>query len=76
MNSIGLLDALPLWGVFAGSALLVVISLYIGFKLGAFERSRIPDESTVYTGNAVGSALGACRKMATIAASTSKPAAT
>jgi hypothetical protein len=54
----GALDALPLWGLFLGIVLLVLLSVESGYRLGRYRRSRSDQEKEVPVGAMVGSTLG------------------
>ena len=54
----GLLDALPLWGLFLAIVALVLISIEGGYRLGNYRRSRSNTEKEAPVGAMVGSTLG------------------
>jgi len=54
----GLLDALPLWGLFLAIMALVLISIEGGYRLGNYRRSRSSLEKEAPVGAMVGSTLG------------------
>jgi len=55
---VGLLDALPLWGLFLAIVALVLISIEGGYRLGNYRRSRSITEKEAPVGAMVGSTLG------------------
>jgi len=55
---VGLLDALPLWGLFLAIVALVLISIEGGYRLGNYRRSRSNTEKEAPVGAMVGSTLG------------------
>src|SRR6266480_5557471 len=54
----GLLDALPLWGVFIAILFVVLISVECGYRLGKYRRSRHEQEKQAPVGTMVGATLG------------------
>src|SRR6184192_2020185 len=54
----GLLDALPLWGVFIAILLVVLLSVECGYRLGKYRRSRHEREKEAPVGTMVGATLG------------------
>ena len=58
MQSSGLLDALPLWGLFLAILLLVLLSVEGGYRLGIYRRSRSEEEKEAPVGAMVGATLG------------------
>jgi hypothetical protein len=54
----GLLDALPLWGVFIAILLIVLLSVECGYRLGMFRRRRSEQEKEAPVGTMVGATLG------------------
>src|SRR6187549_1664121 len=55
---VGLLDALPLWGLFLAIVALVLISIEGGYRLGNYRRSRSNTEKEAPVGAMVGATLG------------------
>src|SRR5438270_5272516 len=53
----GLLDALPLWGVFIAILFVVLISVECGYRLGKYRRSRHEQEKQAPVGTMVGATL-------------------
>jgi hypothetical protein len=53
-----LLDYVPLWGVFLGTVLLVVLSVEVGFRVGGFRRRLTNAEKDAPVGAIVGATLG------------------
>jgi hypothetical protein len=53
-----LLDYVPLWGVFFGTVLVVVLSVEVGFQIGGFRRRRSDAEKEAPVGSIVGATLG------------------
>jgi uncharacterized protein (TIGR02246 family) len=58
MQSSGLLDALPLGGLFLAILALVLFSVEGGYRLGRFRRDRTEDEKEAPVGAMVGATLG------------------
>ena len=58
MESIALLDLLPLWGLFATTIALVFISIECGYRLGRYRRSHSDQEKEAPVGAIVGATLG------------------
>ena len=58
MYSHGPLDALPLWGLFMATLLLVLLSVEGGYRLGKYRRSRSEEEKEAPVGAMVGATLG------------------
>src|SRR6516162_4491839 len=58
MQSNGVLDALPLWGLFAAIVLVVLLSVECGYRLGKYRRSRSEEEKEAPVGAMVGATLG------------------
>jgi len=58
MESNGLLDALPLWGVFVAILVVVLLSVECGYRLGKYRRSRHEQEKEAPVGTIVGATLG------------------
>src|SRR5437879_5670302 len=54
----GLLDALPLWGVFVSILAIVLLSVECGYRLGKYRRSRHEQEKEAPLGTMVGAPLG------------------
>src|SRR5436189_2549739 len=54
----GLLDALPLWGVFIAILFVVLISVECGYRLGKYRRSQREQEKEAPVGTMVGATLG------------------
>ena len=52
------LDTLPLWGVFAATLLLVLLSVELGYRLGRYRHKTTPREKEEPVGAMVGSTLG------------------
>lgn len=52
------LDFLPIWGIFLGSVIVIVISIEIGFFLGRRKLARMKGNETTYVGGAVAATLG------------------
>jgi hypothetical protein len=53
-----LLDAFPLWAVFLGTVIAVLIAAEIGFRIGLWMQRRDPETKTPVTGTVVGGLLG------------------
>src|SRR6516164_1870019 len=58
MQNNGILDALPLWGLFVVILLVVLISVECGYRLGKYRRSRHEQEKETPVGTMVGATLG------------------
>jgi hypothetical protein len=58
MESNGLLDALPLWGLFIGILLVVLLSIECGYRLGKYRRDHREQEKETPVGTIVGATLG------------------
>jgi hypothetical protein len=58
MYSHGPLDALPLWGLFMATLLLVLLSVEGGYRLGKYRRSRSEEEKEAPVGAMAGATLG------------------
>jgi hypothetical protein len=58
MQNNGILDALPLWGLFAVILLVVLLSVEFGYRLGKYRRSRSEQEKEAPVGTMVGATLG------------------
>ena len=58
MQSNGLLDALPLWGLFIAILFIVLVSVECGYRLGEYRRSRHEQEKQAPVGTMVGATLG------------------
>ena len=58
MQSHGPLDALPLWGLFIATLLLVLLAVEGGYRLGTYRRSRSEQEKEAPVGAMVGATLG------------------
>ncbi len=54
----GLLDHLPLWGLFLATLVLVLLSIEVGHRLGQYRRRRSEDEKVATVGAIVGATLG------------------
>lgn len=53
----GLMDALPLWGLFGATVVLVLLSIEGGYGLGRYRRQRSEDEKEAPVGAIVGATL-------------------
>ena len=53
-----LLDALPLWAVFLGTVIAVLIAAEIGFQIGLWIKRRSPEGKSPVSGTVVGGLLG------------------
>lgn len=53
-----LLDSLPMWGVFLGSVVLIVIAVEIGYSLGRRKLARVKNGESHHIGGAVAATLG------------------
>jgi len=58
MDRHGPLDALPLWGLFMATLLLVLLSVEGGYRLGQYRRSRSEEEKEAPVGAMAGATLG------------------
>ena len=58
MESNGLLDAVPLWGLFIIILLVALLSVEGGYRLGRYRRNRHKEEKEAPVGTMVGAALG------------------
>jgi hypothetical protein len=58
MESSGLLDALPLWGLFIVILFVALLSVECGYRLGRYRRDRRKEEKEAPVGTMVGAALG------------------
>jgi hypothetical protein len=58
MPNIGLLDALPLWGLFLAIVLLALLSIEVGYHSGKYRRDRAKDEKEGPVGAMAGTTLG------------------
>jgi hypothetical protein len=58
MESNGLLDALPLWGLFIAILVVVLLSVECGYRLGRYRRNRHEQEKETPVGTMVGATLG------------------
>jgi len=58
MQNNGILDALPLWGLFIFILLVVLLSVECGYRLGKYRRSRSEQEKEAPVGTMVGATLG------------------
>ena len=58
MESNGLLDALPLWGVFIVILVVVLLSVEFGYRLGRYRRGHHETEKEAPLGTMVGATLG------------------
>jgi hypothetical protein len=58
MQSGGLLDLLPLWGVFLATVVLVVVSIEGGYQLGRYRRRQSESEDRPPVGEMVAATLG------------------
>lgn len=58
MPNSGLIDALPLWGLFGATVVVVLLSIEGGYRLGQFRRRRSEDEKEAPVGAIVGATLG------------------
>lgn len=58
MEPTGLLDALPLWGLFVVILLVVLVSVELGYRLAKYSRSRHEQEKEAPLGTMVGATLG------------------
>jgi hypothetical protein len=58
MESNGVLDAIPLWGVFIAILLVVLLSVECGYRIGKYRRDRREWEKEPPVGTMVGATLG------------------
>jgi hypothetical protein len=58
MQNNGVLDALPLWGLFIVILVVVLLSVECGYRLGKYRRSRSEQEKEAPVGTMVGATLG------------------
>jgi hypothetical protein len=58
MQTIGPIDALPLWALFISILLVVLLSVEFGYRLGKYRRSRHEEEKEAPLGTMVGATLG------------------
>ena len=58
MQNNGILDALPLFGLFIFILLVVLLSVECGYRLGKYRRSRSEQEKEAPVGTMVGATLG------------------
>lgn len=58
MPNSGLMDALPLWGIFGATVIVVLLSIEAGHRLGQFRRRRSEEEREAPVGAIVGATLG------------------
>src|SRR5215469_7511459 len=58
MQNNGILDSLPLWGLFVVILLVVLLSVEFGYRLGKYRRSRSEQEKEAPVGTMVGATLG------------------
>jgi len=58
MQNAGVIDMLPLWGLFVAILLLVLFSIEAGYRLGILRRNRSDDEKDAPVGAMVGATLG------------------
>jgi hypothetical protein len=54
----GILDYLPLWGLFAATVILVLLSVEVGYRLGRYRGRRSEDEKEAPVGAIVAATLG------------------
>jgi hypothetical protein len=52
------MDALPLWGLFAATVVVVLLSIEVGYRLGQYRRRRSEEEKEGPVGAIVGATLG------------------
>src|SRR6266705_700159 len=57
MPTSGLMDALPLWGLFGATVVVVLLSIEGGYRLGRYRRRRSEDEKEAPVGAIVGATL-------------------
>jgi hypothetical protein len=58
MESNGLLDAIPLWGLFIFILLIALVSVECGYRIGRYRHNRHKEEKEAPVGTMVGAALG------------------
>jgi hypothetical protein len=58
MSNSGPMDALPLWGLFAATVAVVLLSIEAGYRLGQFRHRRAEDEKEAPVGAIVAATLG------------------
>ncbi len=58
MNALNLVPQIPLWAVFLGTFILVVLSILIGDRVGAYYRKRYGEREEGPIGSVVGATLG------------------
>lgn len=58
MQTIGPIDALPLWALFISILLVVLLSVEFGYRLGRYRRGRQEQEKEAPVGTMVGATLG------------------
>ena len=58
MNELEQVPQIPLWAVFFGTFLLVVLSILIGYRIGAYYRKRYGEKEEGPIGSVVGATLG------------------
>ena len=58
MESGGLLDPFPLWGLFLGTVIGVFLAVEVGFRLARYRRQRSEEEKEAPVGGMVGATLG------------------
>jgi len=58
MENNGILDAIPLWGLFIVILVVVLLSVECGYRLGEYRRSRSEQEKEAPVGTMVGATLG------------------
>ena len=58
MDVTELLDRVPIWGIFAASLLITLLSMEMGFLLGRRRRRRLIAEERIHPGPLAPAALG------------------
>lgn len=58
MPAISLLDHVPLWGVFVGTSLLVIVCIELGYRVGRYRHAVAKNEKESPVGAMVGATLG------------------
>lgn len=58
MPDTGLMDALPLWGMFGATVIVVLLSIEGGYRVGRYRHRRSEDEKEAAVGAIVGATLG------------------
>lgn len=53
-----LVPEIPLWGVFTGSFLLVILSVFLGYRIGCYNKRHSADKEVGPIGSIVGATLG------------------